>query len=310
MDACKSDWMDEWKLTSSTPPASARPSATMLLFFPVEIQTHIISYLPRRDLASVARTSRHVHAVAIRSLYSHVELCSFDQIEAFFNVTSTLASGSVVAAKHADIKRAQWECIKTLDLNICIDKGRALSIGTLPRSLRGRASEPLSIDRLRMASLNASLILPLLRCFNPVEVCLSKSYGEVDNSIDEWSRLIRWTRLDRVTLTVPYPFGIHKDNQSRSKLSLHSFSRTQTATIVCWYYETTFERALCSQIEDIVRVCSGLKRLDFIAREIDVEDLMGAVKNGIASKQASFFSVKSMPTDSLIDVWGSVEEDT
>ena len=142
----------------------------MLLTFPVEIQSHILAHLPRRDLSSVVRGSQHLHAVAVRILYAHVELHSFDQVEAFFHLGPT-----PIASKHLEPKRIQWDRVKMLAITIALaDSQRTL--GTLPSSLSGPGVGPLRLHRLRVTYHDdAECLLPLLRCLDPREQQSRKS---------------------------------------------------------------------------------------------------------------------------------------
>lgn len=183
----------------------------MISTVPIELQSQILSYLPRKDLLIVTRVSRQLHAVAIRILYVKVELRSWAQLESFFLPSSLLPLGSLAATTYSESRRMDWDMIKDLTIDLRSWKGSS-DFGPVPPSLQ--EGDGLHLERLRLVyPYSLRSLVPLLRCLNPVEVGLSKrkwiqarDFGLMTvGRLSGWTRRLTFVRawFDRFTFLPP-----------------------------------------------------------------------------------------------------------
>ena len=278
----------------------------MLSTTPTEIQSHIVSFLPRRDAATFARTNQHFHAVTVSVLYRHVKLRSVERVMAFFGSSSLLPVGSMVAAKHADSKRAQWEAIRTLEINL----GNVWSqqpLSNLSRSLRKRGLEPVPLDRLRLAyGDDPTFLLSLVQCFRPREMELCRFSPGDDLNFDWWTSAIGWK--DEVTqLTLVEP-----DTRGRigSASTATRFLNVKTATIICLYHGHSSldpERAVRRDLEVLLHLCPNAEEVEIHVASYPVKYQVDTLvknfgKDGSFGKPSSFFKVKKI--ENRLGCWG------
>ena len=267
----------------------------MLLTMPTEIQSLIISFLPRRGMVAVACTCQHFHAVAIRVLYRRVELRSLAQADAFFRPSTILHKGTPAETKHAESKRAQWEAIKILVLRTAWDD-RSRSLGTLPRSLRGRAVEPIDVEELQFFPHDDHLrsLMPLLRCFNPRKIHMAIGWVR-DPELERSLAATGWKDVTQLTL-----YG-GSGELAQSQTSLRAaksvvLSKASTATLVDRYRAlfTPMEPVFRFDVALLVRLCPNLDELKIVTTTSStfrsrIEEI---VHGGMAGKPADFFSVE------------------
>lgn len=283
----------------------------MLLTIPSELRLHILSSISRRDLMSIVRTCQLLHAVGVRILYEHVHFKSFDQVEAFCQFSFKLRPGSAFALRQTPSKRTQWQWIRTLEL-IMPYESRTEPLVTLPRSLRGRGVEPLTIDRLRMSYCKdgAAVLLVLLQCFDPREVGLSRTDCSRNETFDAWTTATGWRNVTHLTLVrhlysslppiVPSFFG---------RKPCAPFRQAKTARLLC--YASPFDDATDAHLQDevarLLRVCPKLDRIQiYIGRPDSILQYEKMAQRGLAGKPASFFEVQAWPDGS--SMWGDVHE--
>lgn len=285
-------------------PSSARHPLAMLLTIPVELQVNILGLLPRRDLARVVRTCRHLHAVGVTILYAHVELHSLDQVAAFFQITSLLPQGSAVASRHADAKQDQWKAIKTLYIDITEAKTKTAPLANLPRSLRGRGVERFTLDRLRLVYHDdPSALSAILQRFSPRELELHRNYHTYDRTLDQWLSSTGWQ--DVVQLTFVGQCDGHRIGSAATSSRLF---KAKKATLVCCYWELNYyvSMGVRADASVLVRLCPNADAIDLrvktSAAKVGVEQ---TIQQGLAGKPASFFSVVLMPKGS--NIWGDLK---
>jgi hypothetical protein len=246
----------------------------MLLTVPVEIQSHILAFLPRRDLAVALCVSHHVYELAIKLLYKYVVLNSIKQVQAFFLIIPASGRESAARMSRAEAKILEWEHIKTLDIGLVLAKPKP-AFGNLPRCLRGPRSDAIQLDRLRLTSdhlEDLTFLSPLLRCFQPSTFAL---------------RLGSSRFIDRGP-TLQFP--------SAASVSLVLLGMQCSAINV-------------SMIATLlVRACPKANELELVCWKGIMSEAQSAVQMDIAGKPASFFSIKAFPPGS--NYWGEVDEHT
>ena len=281
------------------PPLLFRPSgrspSAMLLTIPTELQFHIVSFLPRGDMAAVARTCQHFYAVTLRDLSRRVELRSLAQADAFFLPSTIFRKGSPAEIKHAESKRAQWEAIKVLVLR-STGKDRLRSRGTLPKSLRGPGVEPINLDELQFFPYDDDQsLIPLLQCFNPRSIQLATSWGN-DTDVERSLAATGWKDVTQFTLYVGKPRQLPRLQTPIRVSSPVVLSKVRYATLVD-RYPSLWERmepVFRSHVVLLLRLCPNLDGLKIVTRTTStyrstIEEL---VQGGVAGKPASFFSVE------------------
>lgn len=289
----------------------------MLLTIPTELQTHVLSFLPRRDLASVVRVSHHLGAVAVRLLYRHVELHSLPRVRAFFQISSFPPLGTAVPTRHASAKRAQSELIKTLDITITSADSKK-TLGLLPSSLSRPRMARLAVARLRLTyDDDADCLVPLLKCFDPTELGLCRTALELDHRTDGWAGLLGWENVAFVTYARPQFAGnVHTLITTGICPFVPPFSKVTSAAIVL-ESELWWDGILNYHVRSLVGLCLNLERIEIrVARdeglrsslEEMIETQIGTPNpDKLGGQPNSFFSVEDKPDGSSI--WGDVEEE-
>jgi hypothetical protein len=270
----------------------------LLLAFPIEIQSHILSFLPREDLATVVRASQHIHAVAIKFLYVEVELRSWEHIESFFLPGSLMPAGSISATEHADARRKHWDLIKDLTIYIPRIYGGPHPAFLPPRSLRGRGAQPLFIERLHLTyDLEPDPLIPLLRCLSPKRVHLSHTEpGSLGPVLSSFARdLLGWTRLSETTLELYRGFVPYYHHERFMIKESSPLRRVRSATIIFqgrWLWGTS-EPSGRDAVEFGLQAFPVAQHLRIVAddaeRQAKLEELL---KGGYKGKPKHFFSVE------------------
>lgn len=283
----------------------------MLLSFPTEIQSHVCLFLPRRDLASVVRTCSDLHAVTVRALYEHIELHSFDQVEAFFHI----GVNSVAVSGHADSKRAEWESIKTLEITIAPDDSER-DLGSLPQSLSGPGAGPLQLDRLRVTyEDDAVCLVPLLRCLAPAELGLCRTGGYLNMGNDHWqSSIPSWTNVTHVTFGCsPSSYPIRTRSYPDGQGLAPALPRATSARLLLPRATEASISALLVLPETIVQLCPNLERAEIrlcdkrATTHVEFHVQRGIIPpRALGGKPASFWSIVLKPDGS--NMWGDVDE--
>lgn len=281
----------------------------MLLTLPAEIQTEICKYLPRRDLASVAHVCSNLSAVAVRILYEHVELHSFNQVEAFFHI-----GASPVAVKGSDTKRTQWERIKTLAITIAPDDSQR-SLAKLPASLERPGVDPLKLARLRLTCKeDADCLVPLLNCFRPTEIGLCWVADLLCWQDPRWLSITGWDNVRSITTLCSPPAQTafsFETNLDRIPFD-PPFSHATSAVIRLPTYISGWVLALVFQADLLVRLCPDLPGIEIqVDKERNRLHLQECVMGGwfgkpLGGKPASFYSIVVKPEG--CNIWGDVEE--
>lgn len=254
------------------------------------------------------RTCHHLYAVGVRVLYEHVELRSFNEVTAFFHLDHP-----VVLSAHADPKRVEWECIKSLEITIAPGDSQR-TLGKLPASLSGPGVGPLQLDRLRLTYKDdADFLIPLLRCLDPVELGVCVRHNHLGWHDACWLSLAGWNRVRSIT-TVCSPvnttaFSIQTD-LDRIPFG-PPFPHVTSAVIRLPILHSGRILALVFQADFLVQLCPALPGIEIhIESESDGSDVQSWVTDGVLGKRlggkpSSFFSIVLKLAGS--NIWGDIE---
>ncbi|KAL7414099.1 hypothetical protein BDY24DRAFT_46913 [Mrakia frigida] len=282
----------------------------MLTSIPNELQTHILSSLPRKDLAAVARVSQHLQAVAVKLLYLKVELRSPKHVDDFFLVGSLIPSGSISAVEHTEARRKHWGFIKELVINLTSYSSydRSSPAFAFPRSLRGRKVDlRIDLERLELGRRHsyADTLLPYL---NPVSLVVTDAWLS-NGSLYSLNPLGgSWTRLRDIA------FGIRIRREPRS-IIVHAsqqspFANVRSATMALAFVSSGWPayqpntNSGRDAVAFAVRFFPSLEKLRIVVEEESRKmRLESVVEGGFAGKGRDFFAIEVGDAESVGIDW-------